>query len=512
MVADTGDSFYQEAMMNMGEMMSAQFDERVKVVVHADAPSPWEKRCWEVTGAPKCAEKDDTRTKIGTAKKLDWLNDGVLDFVKRVIDNYTSDYYLLVLWGHGEGIDWKQKVLAGHDSAAIQGAGKRFAPGSQGAIEVGELGKALAGLDRHFQGLGEKRNEKVVVGFDACLMGMVEVYYEIQPYVGWAVAANDEIPVTGWPYKDVLNLIGKDPAIQPGKLAENIVNLCSDWYSQNSPETTVSFAACNLLKSHDLMEATKILVAELQKCIHIPPVYRAVSEARDLAEDLVERAYIDLYGFCRELELRTEETQLKDAAHAVVKQIIGVTQHSFSDAKQLKDAAHTILEKVTGLMQHSFSDAKQLKDAAHTILEKVIGGFVTQHSFSDVKQLAHTVLEQVIDEFVTQHSFSDAEQLKDAAHTVLEQVIGGFVTQHSFSDAYPYKFVKDARAISICFPESSNLEGSYPGQQVNWGSYEDLTFSQQTKWPSFLKDFWKGPPPAPGDPREPQTKAAAAGR
>src|SRR6516162_7705391 len=91
MVADTGDSFYQEAMMNMGEMMSAQFDERVKVVVHADAPSPWEKRCWEVTGAPKCAEKDDTRTKIGTAKKLDWLNDGVLDFVKRVIDNYTSD-------------------------------------------------------------------------------------------------------------------------------------------------------------------------------------------------------------------------------------------------------------------------------------------------------------------------------------------------------------------------------------------------------------------------------------
>jgi hypothetical protein len=384
MVADTGDSFYQEAMMNMGEMMSAQFDERVRVVVHADAPSPWKKNCWEVKG--------------GTARETGWRADGVLDFVQKVIKYYKSKSYLLVLWGHGEGIDWKQKVLAGPPS---EGADKRFAPGSQGAIEVGELGRALAGLN--IEGLSK---ENVVVGFDACLMGMVEVYYEIQPYVGWAVAANDEIPVTGWPYKDVLNLIGKDPAIEPGKLAESIVNKCSDWYSQNSPETDVSFAACNLLKSDPLMEATKILVAELENCIQIPAVYRAVSEARDLAEDLVESAYIDLYGFCRELELRSEQKQLKDAAHAVV--------------------------------------------------EQVTGG---------------------------------------------EQETGGFVTQHSFSDAYPYKFARDARAISICFPESSNLEGSYPGQQVNWGSYEDLTFSRDTKWPSFLKEFWKGPsaePPAAG--------------
>jgi hypothetical protein len=400
MVADTGDSFYQDAMKNMGEMMSAQFDERVRVVVHADAPSPWRKRCWEVTGAPKCAESDDTRTKIGTAKeKKDWRNNSVLDFVQRVIDdpNYTSDYYLLVLWGHGEGIDWKQKVLAGPPSAKIEGADKRFAPGSQGALEVGELGKALAKLDDHFKRFGEKRNQKVVVGFDACLMGMVEVYYEIQPYVGWAVAANDEIPTTGWPYKDILNLIGKDPTIEPGKLAESIVKICSNWYSQNSPETKVSFAACNLLKSGTLMEATKMLAAELKKCIQEMPVYRAVSEARDLAEDLVESAYIDLYGFCKELEQRTEQKQLKGAAHAVV--------------------------------------------------EQVTGGSVTQHS--------------------------------------------GFVTEHSFSDAYPYPFVENTRAMSICFPESSNLEGSVKGIQVNWESYTDLTFSHATNWPSFLTEFWK---------------------
>src|SRR5262249_13187303 len=146
--ADTGDSFYQDAMIDMGEMMSAEFDDRVKVVVHADAPSPWQKRRWEVTGIPKGAKREGIKTKIGTAQPISFDDEGLLVFVQSVINNYRSDYCLLVLWGHGEGIDWKQKVLAGHPpSATIQGAGKRFGVGSQSAVEVGELGKALAGLD-----------------------------------------------------------------------------------------------------------------------------------------------------------------------------------------------------------------------------------------------------------------------------------------------------------------------------------------------------------------------------
>jgi hypothetical protein len=391
MVADTGDSFYQDAMVDMGEMMSAQFDERVRVVVHADAPSPWQKRCWEVRGVPEGTEREGTKTKIGTAKEIDFHDDSLLGFIQNVVNNYKSDYYLLVLWGHGEGIDWKQKVLAGHPpSATIQGVGKRFALGSQSAMEVGELGKALAGLD-----LGGLNRENIVVGFDACLMGMVEVYYEIQPYVGWAVAANDEIPDTGWPYKETLNLLGKDPAIKPKNLVENISDICADWYSKNSPESKVSFAACDLLNSVLLVEATKRLAGELKECIRQIPVYRAVSEARDLAEDLQERAYIDLYGFCRELEHRTEQ--------------------------------------------------KQLKDAARSVVDQVTGG---------------------------------------------EQASAGFVLQHSFSHVYPYKFAKNARALSICFPESNKLEGSVPGLQINWGSYKDLTFSRYTDWPSFLEAFW----------------------
>jgi Clostripain family len=308
MVADTGEGFYQNAMEDVTEMMRAQFDERVRVVVHADAPSQWDTKCWEVTGAPE--------GKIGEAKPIDSYGTGLLDFAQKSVDRYESEYYLLVLWGHGEGIDWKEKVLAGRPpSSAIVGAGKRFAPGSQGVIEVGELGKALAELR-----LGKKEN--IVVGFDACLMGMVEVYDEIQKYVGWVVAANDEIPVTGWPYTHILNFLGADPEKKPMDLAEKIADICADWYSENDPESKVSFAACDLSKGDALREATAHLADELETHIRNIAVRDAVVRARNFAEDLQEIAYVDLNAFCSELRKQTapmKHEALDNAADSVMK-------------------------------------------------------------------------------------------------------------------------------------------------------------------------------------------------
>jgi hypothetical protein len=393
MVADTGDSFYQDAMADITEMMEAQFDERVRVVVHADAPAPWQTKCWEVTGAPHVAGRGRAKAEMGVAKEIPWYDKNLLDFVQNAVGSYESDYYLLVLWGHGEGIDWKQKVLADRRPSSIKGAGKRFAPGSQGAIEVGELGKALAELK-----LGiEKKN--VVVGFDACLMGMVEVFEEIHEYVGSVVAAADEIPDTGWPYTTILQWLGAHPETLPQALADKIVDLCAEAYSDPDqyPESKVSFAACDLSKSPMILRAMTDLTRELSACIKKPSIRKVVREARDFAEDLREKAYVDLFSFCSKL------IQLTD-------------------------------QKV---------EFAQLRGAANSVINAV----------------------------------GSPQPL-------------GFVTEFKFSDSYPQEYSKDARAVSICFPQSDELLGSIANLQVNWGSYTELTFCQTTYWPDFLMKFW----------------------
>lgn len=314
MVADAGPSFYRAAMEDITEMTKATFDhKKVKVVVHADAPSPWLPKCWEV-------KSDDAKQMEAACE-----HESLLDFVAKCVSNpaYKAEHYLLVLWGHGEGIDWKEKAVTNRPTRPpTSGAVKRFAQGSQGAMELAQLGQALKGLKL------EVKPKDVVVGFDACLMSMVEVYCEISERVGWGVAANDEIPDTGWPYQKILNKLGEDPAIEPESLAKTIAEECARYYSKQSPENYVSFSACNLDEGDKLKLSVRSLTSALKRYLKSDPslTLNAIKAARDFGEDFGEKAYVDLNAFCVELgRFKTPKTDkpvpvgLKNAAEAVVK-------------------------------------------------------------------------------------------------------------------------------------------------------------------------------------------------
>jgi hypothetical protein len=320
MVADTGEGFYQDAIDNITQMTKAEFDEReVEVVVHADAPSPWASRCWKV--------------KKGTASPLDCRHTCLVKFVEDSVKQYRAENYLIVLWGHGEGIDWKQKVLA--DSllgAEIDGAGRRLWPGSESVLKVAELGKILNVVHEK---LKELKTNSVVVGFDACLMAMVEVYFEIHPYVSWAVAANDEIPDSGWPYEEILTKL-KNPDIGPAELAKSIVEKCTNWYSDPNNKIAVSFSACNLKEhfSERLAERVRKLGEAIELHLKSDPrkATMEIRNARDFAEDLNESAYVDLNAFCSKLGNESALDGLREAANDVVTALANfVGKSDFSD-------------------------------------------------------------------------------------------------------------------------------------------------------------------------------------
>jgi hypothetical protein len=311
MVADTSASFYQDALDNITQMTEARFDERdVEVVVHADAPSPWVPKCWKV--------------KSGTASEQPrpCSHTSVLEFITDCVKRFPADdnyNYLIVLWGHGEGIDWKQKILANSPHGAnIIGAGKRLWAGSESALRVAEIGMTLKELHAEVEHLElTLPKHKVVLGFDACLMAMVEVYFEIYPYVTWAVAANDEIPDSGWPYKEILTLLGKDPSKRPEDLATAIVDKCAEWYSDRNNKSAVSFSACNLSEkfSQALVDAVKGLKTKIIEHLEASPkkTTEAITVARDFAEDLDEVAYVDLNAFCSKLKQVAESPDYQSA-------------------------------------------------------------------------------------------------------------------------------------------------------------------------------------------------------
>jgi len=87
----------------------------------------------------------------------------IVDFVTWCVNNYPADKYALILWDHGGGLSgvcWDDDN--GDDN-----------------INLHELRNALETV---YNNLGIKID---VLGFDACLMGMIEVAYQCRDYVDY---------------------------------------------------------------------------------------------------------------------------------------------------------------------------------------------------------------------------------------------------------------------------------------------------------------------------------------
>jgi hypothetical protein len=116
-------------------------------------------------------------------------------FVKYVMENYPAEKYALVLWDHGHGWlgvcdDWISKDR----------------------LTLSEITLALEGYRLN------------LIGFDACLMSMIEVAYSLQEVANVMVASEEWEPWDGWPYDAILANLVSNPEWKEEDLARQIVD------------------------------------------------------------------------------------------------------------------------------------------------------------------------------------------------------------------------------------------------------------------------------------------------
>ncbi len=136
----------------------------------------------------------------------------LVDFVSYVVSNYPADHYALVLWDHGGGLSgvcWDD--TNGGDN-----------------LNLFEIRNALETVCKE---LGIRID---VVGFDACLMGMMEVAYQLRDYVDYVVFSQEVEPGDGWPYNDILDPLVSNPSMSPSELASMIAQKYIESYNGGS--------------------------------------------------------------------------------------------------------------------------------------------------------------------------------------------------------------------------------------------------------------------------------------
>jgi hypothetical protein len=129
--------------------------------------------------------------------------EALIDFGTWAIQNYPADKYVLILSNHGAG--WT-------------GGWNDDDPIEYSELLLNDIEYAFAEIINrtgisHFD----------LIGFDACLMGQLEVFNAAAPYARYAVASEESEPALGWAYAAFLGQLAQNPGMSSAQLASNIV-------------------------------------------------------------------------------------------------------------------------------------------------------------------------------------------------------------------------------------------------------------------------------------------------
>jgi hypothetical protein len=188
-----------------------------------------------------------------------------------------------------------------------------FDDSSKDFLDSRELSAVLAATAHE---LGRKVD---VLGFDACLMSMIEVAYQARDGAAIMVASEDVEPGSGWPYRDILTTLSADPSLSPADLGRAIARRYTEAYDRSLLSgMPVTQAALNLERVSAVVEALDDLARGLLGGLRRRAMRSALAEARRQAQTFADTDYIDLYDFVALLMQKTGAQPLRAQCERVL--------------------------------------------------------------------------------------------------------------------------------------------------------------------------------------------------
>lgn len=308
---DGDNNLEQYAIMNLNAMEEVGSTVNVDIVVQVDRIPGYDDTNGNWTEARRYHVVKDSNTKtIGSelVQSLGEVNMGdpntLVSFTEWAIDNYPAQRYCLVLWDHGGGF-W----------------GVCWDDTSEDKLDMDELSLAL------HQVKAETGITLDVLAFDACLMSMVEVEYQLVGYARAIVASEETVPGYGFPYNTILNELVTAYTMDAYQLAQVCVEEYAQFYAESEPSATLS--AVNESQLVNLFGAVDRLAIQLESGV---PLYeteirnsrRASEEYGDSLGFRSDFNFIDLYDFAYNVKNNVQEANIQSAATEVMNRVSGV--------------------------------------------------------------------------------------------------------------------------------------------------------------------------------------------
>lgn len=191
------------ATADIKEMLAADYSENVRVIIETIGTSQWEYDGISGKTAQRyLLSEDGLELLSGDLGQEDVTSpEPLADFIRYSAQEYPADRYFLILWNHGGGPVYG----FGTNSWDLE---------TFDSLTLDELQTALEDGGVYFE----------MIGFDACLMGAMEVAYALSDYADYLIASEDFESASGWEYENWLSALAADPAIDMESLGKIIID------------------------------------------------------------------------------------------------------------------------------------------------------------------------------------------------------------------------------------------------------------------------------------------------
>ena len=218
----------ESAQDDLETIRKGSFYSEIEIVVQFDR--------WDFIDKKETIRYHIKNGEIEEIKRLKETNSGdptvLKNFIEESAKAYPSEKLIVVIWSHGTGVDdsdiystRRERYFVSKEK--IEEIGISFDDSAKDFLDNIELQKALD-VDVSID----------IIGFDACLMGMFEIAYQLQNQAKFIVSSQFVEPASGWDYPHILEdlSISKDNKT----IATELVKFYADYYKYESSDVTQS--------------------------------------------------------------------------------------------------------------------------------------------------------------------------------------------------------------------------------------------------------------------------------
>ena len=246
MIGSNLESEYNAASSDIIEMTSANYDpEHTHVLIYTGGAKSW--------GIPEISASENAIFEVanGYIKKIQTYNQELMTtakplttFINYAYSNYPADLYDLILWDHGGG--------------PIIGYGMDENDSDQ-TMGLNTLSGAIKNSDII------KNNQRIdFIGFDACLMGGIEVATKLKDYTDYVIASEESEPGGGWDYTF---LSDTSTISDTAELGRSIIDHYADYYNNYIYDVDLSLSIIDTKKVDDLISSTNALFNKVSSAV-----------------------------------------------------------------------------------------------------------------------------------------------------------------------------------------------------------------------------------------------------